>query len=152
MGAWKPKKHKVLVGRNAKLLTALGARGMDRRALVHTLNTCELTEDTIHMNERADGLAAVLGVRTTTHFRAGRPLRRGKSYQYTSSYQTQDWNRALPHPGRMIDQNHAKLPRESRLKTVRGGVLRVCRSLQVPRTRHNSLNGVDIIFALRSQT
>ena len=27
-GAWKPKKHKVLVGRNAKLLAALRARGI----------------------------------------------------------------------------------------------------------------------------
>ena len=39
-GAWKPKKHKVLVGRNAKLLAALRARGI----AVHFEH--ELTEDT----------------------------------------------------------------------------------------------------------
>ena len=36
------------------------------------------------MNERADKLAD-LGAQTTTHFRAGRPLRQRETYQYSSS-------------------------------------------------------------------
>ena len=36
------------------------------------------------MNERADRLAD-LGAQTTTHFRAGRPLRQRETYQYSSS-------------------------------------------------------------------
>ena len=60
-GAWKPKKHKVLIGRNAKLLATLRARGItvyveDVRA--HRGH---------HMNERADSLVDI-GAQTTTHF------------------------------------------------------------------------------------
>ena len=81
-GAWKPKKHKVLVGRNAKLLAALRARGI----AVHFEHV--RAHKGHHMNERADVLADI-GAQTTTHFRAGRPLRRRESHWYVSPF---------PHP------------------------------------------------------
>ena len=81
-GAWKPKKHKVLVGRNAKLLAALRARGI----AVHFEHV--RAHRGHHMNERADSLADI-GAQTTTHFRAGRPLRRRESHWYVSPF---------PHP------------------------------------------------------
>ena len=81
-GAWKPKKHKVLVGRNAKLLAALRARGI----AVHFEHV--RAHRGHHMNERADVLADI-GAQTTTHFRAGRPLRRRESHWYVSPF---------PHP------------------------------------------------------
>ena len=85
-GAWKPKKNKALAGRNAKLLSALKARGIT----VHFTHVRAHRQH--HMNERADRLAD-LGAQTTTHFRGGRPLRRGESYQYTSS---------LPRPSDLV--------------------------------------------------
>ena len=85
-GAWKPKKNKALAGRNAKLLSALKARGIT----VHFTHVRAHRQH--HMNERADRLAD-LGAQTTTHFRGGRPLRRGESYQCTSS---------LPRPADLV--------------------------------------------------
>ena len=85
-GAWKPKKNKALAGRNAKLLSALKARGIT----VHFTHVRAHRQH--HMNERADRLAD-LGAQTTTHFRGGRPLRQGESYQYTSS---------LPRPSDLV--------------------------------------------------
>ena len=77
-GAWKPCKHKALIARNVKELAALRSRGIDilfEHVRAHRGHS---------MNERADKLAD-LGAQTTTHFRAGRPLRQRETYQYSSS-------------------------------------------------------------------
>ena len=77
-GAWKSTKHSALVSRNVGMLAKLRARRM-------RVQFCHIRAHKGHrMNERADGLAD-LGAQTTTHFRAGHPLRPRDGYQYTST-------------------------------------------------------------------